>query len=415
MEKITLKSYFELSKAMQYLRKVVSDSNLNVSEAIIALVGCTMVGIRCDDLAGYKWRTNHYLIEALGVSELPPPRYYPSSYLTELKNLASCLQGIVDQTITKHSRLQCIAIKENFESTIEHVCQLLITLARQKGITADGKEYFTEKQKEEFNRNGYLIIPSVLDKNDVGNLAALTLYIAEREESAGVAYKYGGKNNKLQRIYNLISKHPVYIECLEMPLVKEILEFYFERDTLHHKYVLSSFQANILHPLSESQQLHTDVGSLGHPLPSYPTRLNINFLLTDWTYDNGATLLLPGSHTLLRSPKPEEVVDTELTKVLAPEGSVVIWSGHIWHKSGRNDSNRSRFGLFACFATSQLKECSTEEEHLLVVDQEVRDTLSPEMKFMIGLGRGVKMGATHRVDYQGTEFEKMTLWNNVTG
>jgi len=52
---------------------------------------------------------------------------------------------------------------------------------------------------------------------------------------------------------------------------------------------------------------------------------------------------------------------------------------------------------------------STEEEHLLVVDDEVKNSLSPEMKFMIGMGRGVKKGALHRIDFSDTLFKDMEL------
>ena len=65
-----------------------------------------------------------------------------------------------------------------------------------------------------------------MQENQVKKLSDLTLFIAQKEEAAGFAYKYGGQNNKLQRVYNLISKHPTYVELLELPLVREILENY---------------------------------------------------------------------------------------------------------------------------------------------------------------------------------------------
>jgi ectoine hydroxylase-related dioxygenase (phytanoyl-CoA dioxygenase family) len=169
--------------------------------------------------------------------------------------------------------------------------------------------------------------------------------------------------------------------------------------------VLSSFQSNIIYPGGPAQQLHVDGWSFsGVPLPQWSTRLNVNFILTDWTETNGATLVVPGSHKLFRAPNPEEVPQEDLLKLVAPKGSLVLWTGHTWHQSGTNDSSGARFGLFACFAASQLKEVSTEEEHLSIVDAEVMETLSPEFRFMIGLDRGIKKGALYRVDFSNTEF-----------
>ena len=66
-----LSSYLELFKVLKLFRGILSELNLNLDETIISLTGCRMVGIKFDDLSGYKWRTNHYLSEALGAEMLP--------------------------------------------------------------------------------------------------------------------------------------------------------------------------------------------------------------------------------------------------------------------------------------------------------------------------------------------------------
>ena len=413
----TVNSYIELTKLVKFLRSTISEFDLDISETFIILVGCNSVGLKYNDLLGYKCRTNHYLIEALGVPHLPTldeinlfKRQLARNELTNLNKLSRNLQNMGKNRENNNSIFDFINDGNMLDVVLDHITNILINELRNNDIIFKENKYFSDEQKEDLEQNGFLIIPYVLDEHQVKILAELTLFIAKNEQEVGVAYNYGGKDNKLQRVYNLISKHPIYIELLEITLVKEILEFYFKRDTLHHKYVLSSFQSNILHPGSQAQQLHIDGwGAVVNPLPSWPTRLNINFLLTDWTDNNGSTLVLPGSHKFQRSPKPEEVKESDLTKLIAPKGSIVIWSGHTWHKSGTNYSNKLRFGLFSCFAASHLKEVSTEEEHLLVVDQKVMDNLSSEMRFMIGLDRGIKKGACHRVDFLNTEFEELTL------
>ena len=131
--------------------------------------------------------------------------------------------------------------------------------------------------------------------------------------------------------------------------------------------------------------------------------------MTDWNKTNGATLICPGSHKYLRPPQKNEIPKLKLKQIIAPRGSILVWTGHLWHKSGDNKSGDPRFGLFSCFAASHLKEVSTEEEHLEVVDKRVIDNFSEEMRFMIGLDRGVKKGALHRIDFVNTKFKKMKL------
>ena len=395
-EILPVASYIEISKIIKFLDLKSVDLNLN--NVFVPWVGLYCSGIKEEDLGGPKCRANHYLQEALGVNELPP------------------LSSIEEKKINKkafcelYSNITNQEYKEDLNITLKEAVSIIakktLETLRSQSIIKGENKYFTPSQKEKLSEDGYLIIPSVLSSDEVEHLSELTLLIAKKEDDAGVAYRYGGEEKRLQRIYNLISKHPSYINILEKPIVSEVLDYYFARENLHHKYVLSSFQSNIVHPGGGAQQLHVDGWSFsGVPLPQWATRLNVNFILTDWTKDNGATMLLPGSHKLFRSPSPGELSDSKLLKVVAPKGSLVLWTGHTWHKSGTNNSDSPRFGLFACFAASQLKEVSTEEEHLTVVDEKVRENLSPEMRFMIGLDRGVKKGSLHRVDFSNTEFE----------
>ena len=398
-------TYFELSKLIDFLKIKILKLDINLSDDFIPWVGLFCAGIKREDILGYKCRSSHYLKDALRVKELPS-----AQLLTEEVNVGN-LEKICDsirgtQQIPIHSKNFC---GSNFREALMYVASLTLSVAEELGIIKGADKYFTPSHKDKLTEEGYVVIPSVLSEEQVQTLSELTLFIAQKEDEENVSYRYGDQEHRLQRVYNLISKHPVYLELLDLPIVKEVLEFYFAKDNLHHKYVLSSFQSNIIHPGGEDQQLHVD--GMGYPMepPSWPTRLNLNFLLTDWTVDNGATLLFPGSHKLYKSPAPNEILDKDLLTVCASRGSLVVWGGHTWHKSGKNNSKESRFGLFSCFSSSHVKELCTEEEHLEVVDAAVVEKLSPEWRFMLGYDRGVKRGAMHRVDYTNTKFKNISL------
>ena len=57
---------------------------------------------------------------------------------------------------------------------------------------------------------------------------------------------------------------------------------------------------------------------------------NTNWLLTDYTKDNGALCIVPGSHKLCRHPKQGEGVE-DAVPVEAPAGSVCVIHGNLWH------------------------------------------------------------------------------------
>ena len=390
-----IRSYINVAKATKFVNK--KTEGLNVSPVFVTILICEMAGIDTAELSGSKWRGNNYLKDSLELKQIPSQQEISQ----EIANFV-CTDELKSLMNTKEtlSLIQSVKILSN---------KFLKEIRDEKVIRKE-TNILSLEQRDYLLDNGYLIIKDVLTQDQVDKLSELTLMLASSEDRDGCSYRYGGEDNNLQRVYNLISKHPVFIELLELPVVVELLEFYFDKDTFHHKYVLSSFQSNIIHPGGPAQPLHVDGwGTVCGTLPNWPTRLNVNFLLTDFTEDNGATMVLPSSHKLLRIPQKNEVPDSRLKKLIAPKGSLVLWTGHTWHKSGANRSQKPRFGLFACFAASQLKEASTEEEHLTVVDKEVLDSLSPEMKFMVGLGRGVKAGSDYRLDFTGTKFASFSV------
>jgi ectoine hydroxylase-related dioxygenase (phytanoyl-CoA dioxygenase family) len=77
------------------------------------------------------------------------------------------------------------------------------------------------------------------------------------------------------------------------------------------------------------------------------------WLLDDFTADNDATRVVPGSHLSGRSPSdvladrrdynPGEVL------LLAPAGTVVVFNSHLWHGGTLNRSSRPRRALHAYF------------------------------------------------------------------
>jgi ectoine hydroxylase-related dioxygenase (phytanoyl-CoA dioxygenase family) len=73
--------------------------------------------------------------------------------------------------------------------------------------------------------------------------------------------------------------------------------------------------------------------------------LNCMWMLTEFTPDNGATLILPFSHTSRRIPR-RGVQYRNFVYGTGPAGSIVIFDGRIWHAGGANTTQNShRVGL----------------------------------------------------------------------
>ena len=139
--------------------------------------------------------------------------------------------------------------------------------------------------------------------------------------------------------------------------------------------------------------------------------------LTEFTAENGATRVVPGSHRWgpERVAHPEESVP-----VVMPAGSVVFFLGSTWHSDGHNRSTSPRFGVFAKYSLGHLRQ---EENQFLIAPPEVARMLSPELRGLIGY----KVGSPYLgyvlepalqalfVDIEGSFAKSYDVTNEVTG
>ena len=101
--------------------------------------------------------------------------------------------------------------------------------------------------------------------------------------------------------------------------------------------------------------------------------------LVDFTEDNGATRLVPGSHRwpLDRSPQEDELVPAVMRA-----GSAVVYLGSTWHAGGANVTTDTwRRGMHLSYVLGWLR---TEENHFLATPPDVARTLSRRAQELLG-------------------------------
>lgn len=96
-----------------------------------------------------------------------------------------------------------------------------------------------------------------------------------------------------------------------------------------------------------AQPIHRDDDSWPRAAQSAaPLVINVMIALSDYTVENGATVVVPGSHKWDsgREPQPGEI-----TQAVMSPGSVAIFTGQTLHGGGRNVSGVPRRGLSVSF------------------------------------------------------------------
>ena len=165
------------------------------------------------------------------------------------------------------------------------------------------------------------------------------------------------------------------------PLINQMAESFLGPHC--ESYQLHFTSAIQIGPGESSQILHRDRGVWGGYIPrKIETQFSTVWAINDFTKENGATQVVPGSHKWHkdREPLPEEIAYAEMKA-----GSVFIYTGSVLHGGGTNVTEQPRLGVFLHYAPSWLRQ---EENQYLSCPPEVAKNFSPELRSLIGYSKG---------------------------
>ena len=199
----------------------------------------------------------------------------------------------------------------------------------------------------DFERDGFVIFENAIDPAQVETIKQALLRV-EREQDFGFRdTDFEGK--RTVRIYNLLVHGP---EFWEIPVHPTALAF-AER-VLDEELQLSSLRAITLSPGQGAQPVHADDQLIPVPKPHQAFTLNCVWAITEFTEENGATRLVPGSHKA--SGMPENDIDCDTVPGVMPAGSLLFWHGSLWHAGGENRSNERRFAVANYYAAGFMRQ-----------------------------------------------------------
>ncbi len=177
-----------------------------------------------------------------------------------------------------------------------------------------------------------------------------------------------------ERVYALLAKAPSVAEIVEHATALAVVDAFLAKN-----YLLSSALAIKVHPGETPQSFHRDdVAGAFLPLPRPLLGISTIWAYDDFTENNGATEVIPGSHRWeqAREPSAEEAV-----KVIMPAGSVMVFSGNLYHRGGANTSNGTRLGITPQYCAPWIRQLET---MTLVAPPEVAGRYSERVQELLG-------------------------------
>jgi ectoine hydroxylase-related dioxygenase (phytanoyl-CoA dioxygenase family) len=221
-----------------------------------------------------------------------------------------------------------------------------------------------------FERDGFVILERAIDRAAV---EALALALAPLEAALPTG-RNDFEGTRTRRVYSLAGKGEVFTALAEHPLITAMLDRLLMRHCL-----LSNLQSIRILPGETPQPWHADDAFYPLPRPR-TTRLGVSTIwaLEDFTDENGATEIVPGSHRwALEVPD----ASTPSVKAIMPAGSVIVFDGALWHRGGANRSARTRLAISPQYCQPWLRP---QESMLLIAPPEKARHMSPAMRSMLG-------------------------------
>lgn len=236
----------------------------------------------------------------------------------------------------------------------------------------------TAAEERQLDEQGFVVLEGLLPGAFLETLRSRTEDLFQKEgENAGSEFR---QEPHARRLANLVDKGEVFQQVVAYPEVLERVAW-----VLRPRFKLSSLNARSTDPNSpEAQPLHCDAGSI--PDEKGYCVCNTIWLLDDFTSQNGATRIVPGSHKWGKlpqqvlsdpaAPHPKEVL------VTAPAGSVVVMNTHAWHGGTANRTSRPRRALHSFYCRYDQPQ---QQYQKLLLRPETQAHISGELRALLAL------------------------------
>lgn len=238
----------------------------------------------------------------------------------------------------------------------------------------------SDEQRWQLKYKGFVLFKNVLSITEVSALLdhLEALWQAEGKSAGAENYIEAG----VRRLANLAAKGEIFRSIFGHPLVLETAELVMGPD-----FHLSMLNARDVPPgAGANMPFHADTDQHRRPDQTGYNAFTAIWMLDEFTQENGATRLVPGSHRSNLLPKesvhdvfaphPEEVV------VAGEAGDVLVFNGHCWHTGGANVTDKHRRAILAHYLRGDIELGPKRRQH---ISAEYAAQLTPRERALLDL------------------------------
>lgn len=231
--------------------------------------------------------------------------------------------------------------------------------------------------RQQLDELGYTVLPDFMQPD---LLAQLQVRVEELFAAEGAAAGSEFKQEPgSRRLANLANKGIVFRRLLDDPRLLDLVGHVLG------DFKLSSMNARSANPRADCRQpLHADQGAVADERGYWVC--NSVWMLTDFTTDNGAIRVVPGSHRrgqlpqdALTDPNAEHPDEQLLT---GSAGTVVVMNAHLWHGATANQTDDVRTAVHVFFVR---RDKPQQQYQRALLSEEVQAALTPAQRSLLAL------------------------------
>jgi ectoine hydroxylase-related dioxygenase (phytanoyl-CoA dioxygenase family) len=209
------------------------------------------------------------------------------------------------------------------------------------------------KSLETMRALGFVAVSGVLDESRLTRIRE-AMYRAQNAITAEVGQERLQRAGELG-VLRLLSKYDqIFLDLLAVPEIVAVVDATVSSTAILHLqngFILPSFKPGEA-PKVFQNRYHMD---FPRNLNGYLMSINVMLAIDEFRPDNGATIVLPGTHQKTVPPQLDKLEQTALPAT-CPAGSMLVFDSTLYHAAGPNTSGADRLAINNQFTRSYVKQ-----------------------------------------------------------
>jgi len=235
------------------------------------------------------------------------------------------------------------------------------------------KNSSTNEIMQALNDDGGVIVANLVSDDVVDQVSK---ELRPHYDAQGTKFQNDFNGYTTLRLYAVPGVSRASLDLIAHPRVMEVVDGVLNPHC--ENFQLGSSAAIEIYPGEDNQELHRDDDMYPIRIPDVEFQVGAMWALDDFTEENGATRVVPGSHDL-RSV--DDVSEDDVVQAAMPKGSVLFYMGSTIHGGGANKSDLPRSGMISTYSLGWLRQ---EDNQYLSIPRDVADSFPEHVRRLLG-------------------------------